>query len=116
MTWEWNAAKNGSIYDCRLCFSDAPSHIWSSCRDDCKNIPTTLEDMKCILSLVKTSGSDSWLRSTPLSRKRLDNRMRNNKPLAHLLDVKWENERVCQINIPFLPLYSYRLNHLLKIK
>ena len=44
--WEWNAVRNGSVYDCRLCIPTRPKNVWNSCSKDCKHVPPELANIK----------------------------------------------------------------------
>ena len=55
------------MYDCRLCVPTRPLDVWSSCREDCANVPTEFSDVKKFLELIKYGQNFHWYTKATLS-------------------------------------------------
>lgn len=63
--WTWNAVRNGSVYDCRLCLPTRPQSIWDSCNKQCSNVPSDLLEMKRFMEEKRKKRLDDaikWVR------------------------------------------------------
>jgi hypothetical protein len=80
--WEWNALRTGSSYDCRLCVPTRSSNVWSSCREDCRNIPTEISDVNFFLQLIIKGSSVYRITNRGITKVTLTSLMESNAKLG----------------------------------
>ena len=68
--WTWNAVRNGSVYDCRLCLPTRSRVIWDSCHKQCSSIPPDLLERKRIME-------EKWKKGLEDAIENLRNMMKN---------------------------------------